>query len=595
MTRPLPRPDTPAAESAPPRSFLTVLQLILPLFRQYRSRLLLGFAALVSVDCIQLLIPKILQHGVDSLQQGRATPAGLGRLSLMILAAALVVVVLRFSWRYLIIGFSRILERQLRNRMFSHVLTLDQPFFERWTTGELIAHATNDLNAVQMACGMGLVAAADAMVMSTAAVGFMLAINVKLTLLALLPMPLLALCTRILSARLHQRFNLVQEQFGLITEFVRSTLVSIQLIQGYTLEGFQRRRLARLGERYVRSNLKVAMVQGALFPISTLVGNIAMLLVLYNGGALVMREAITLGEFVAFITYMYMLIWPMMAVGWVANISQRGMTSLQRIHRLLQERPTIAPGGGTLNRGDQGLFFQCRNLSFSYPGSSRPALSSLNLEIPAGILGITGRTGSGKSTLCKLLLRIYPVAPGELWVNDCDVTTLEVDELRRRIAYVAQETVLFADTLANNIAFGKPEAGREEIHQAARLAAIHEDILRFPQGYEAVVGERGVKLSGGQRQRLALARALLCRRPVLIIDDGLNAIDVETEKEVIQGILASAAFKTVILVSHRINVLQVTDRIVIIEAGEIVAQGRHEQLLNDPFYGIMMEKQRLNA
>ena len=573
----------------------SVLQIIFPLFQKYKIRLLIGFFALVCVDVIQLIIPKFIKHGVDSLAQKSATSDSLLWLAIVIVCAAACVVFLRFWWRLLIIGFSRILEKDIRDRLFSHILKMDQPFFERWKTGDLMAHASNDLNSIQMACGMGLVAAVDAMVLTSVGIGFMVAISPRLTLFALMPMPLLAICTRILSAKLHNRFNLVQEQFALITEFARTTLSSIQLIQGYTLERLQQQRFAGLGKKYVRSNLKVAVIQGALFPASTLIGNIGMLLVLYNGGILVMTKVITIGEFVAFITYMYMLIWPMMAVGWVANIVQRGVTSLRRIYRLLNERPIVISGTGAFPADETALQFSCRHLSFSYPDSQRKVLKDISLEIEPGHFAITGRTGSGKSTLCKLLLRMYPVEPGCLLCNRTDVNDLAVDEIRKHIAYLPQETTLFSETIGYNIAFGRPGASQAEIEEAARAAAIHEEIQQLPEGYATLIGERGVRLSGGQRQRLALARALLCNRSLLIIDDGLNAIDVETEQQVLQSLLASKSYLSIIIVSHRINVLQLADNIIILDKGEVVARGNHRQLSEHPFYRAMVEKQQLDA
>jgi ATP-binding cassette subfamily B protein len=585
----------PAADAGSQARIGSLLRILRPIFRAHWLRLACGFVALVVVDFLQLIIPRFVKSAVDALSAGTATSARLLELSLYVCLVALSVAALRFTWRYLIIGFSRILEKKLRDRLFDHILRMDQPFFEKWTIGDLMAHASNDLATIQMACGMGLVAAVDALVMSSAALGFMLAISVKLTLIALLPMPLLIVCTRILSGRLHHRFNLVQEQFSLLTEFARANLVSIRLIKAYTLERFQEGRFQALGEAYVRINLKVAAIQGLLFPISTLVGNIGMLLLLYYGGALVIEGSITIGSFVAFVSYLYMLIWPMMAVGWVANLAQRGVTSLRRIHRLLSEQPAVDVGPTEPLPQAATTSYVCRRLSFSYQGAVRPALSDVSLAITPGLVGLSGRTGSGKSTLCKLLLRMYPVADGMLFFRDVDVNRLSQADIRRCIAYVGQEPVVFADTIAANIAFGRPEATMAEIEAAARAAAIDGDIRTFSEGYQSVIGERGVKLSGGQRQRLALARALLCDRPLLIIDDALSAIDVETEQQVLQGILSTLGGKSVLLVSHRVNVLRHAERIVLLDQGRIVDQGRHEHLLANPFYRVMAEKQQGHA
>lgn len=584
-----------SSEGGQEATLASLLRLLRPVFRSHWLRLACGFLALIVVDLLQLIIPRFVKSAVDGLSAGTATSSMLLTLSLYVLVVAALVAVLRFVWRYLIIGFSRILEKKLRDRLFDHILRMDQPFFERWTIGDLMAHASNDLATVQMACGMGLVAAVDALVMSSAALGFMLAINVKLTLIALLPMPVLIVCTRILSGRLHHRFNLVQEQFSLLTEFARANLVSIRLIKAYTLERFQEGRFQALGEAYVQSNLKVAAIQGLLFPLATLVGNVGMLLLLYYGGALVIDGQITIGSFVAFVSYLYMLIWPMMAVGWVANLAQRGITSLRRIHLLLEQQPVVSTGPTQEVPRAATTTYACRQLSFTYPAAVRPALTKLNLEIGPGLVGMAGRTGSGKSTLCKLLLRMYPVADSMLYFRGMDVNRLSQAGIRQCIAYVGQEPVVFAVTIAANIALGRPEATMAQIETAARAAAIDADILGFTEGYQSIIGERGVKLSGGQRQRLALARALLCDRPLLIIDDALSAIDVETEQQVLQGILATLQGKSVLLISHRVNILRHADRIVLLDEGRIVDEGRHEDLLGNPFYRVMAEKQQNHA
>lgn len=573
-----------------------IKNLLLPLFTRHRHRLLAGFAALLTVDFLQLTIPRLIKRGVDGLADKAIDQTGLLQLGCIILCIAVIVLLLRFCWRVLIIGFSRLLERAVRNRLFAHILKMDAQFFEKRTTGDLMAHLSNDLSAVQMACGMGMVAAVDALVMSVAAIGFMIAINPKLTLMALLPLPLLAVSTRILSGKLHKRFATVQEQFASLTEFSRSTLLSIGLIKAYTMEQFQTARFNGLGQEYVRHNIEVAKIQGLIHPLASLVGSCGMLMILFFGGRLVIDETISLGGFVAFITYLYMLIWPMMAIGWVANLAQRGLTSLGRIQNILNTIPDLED----INESDQSLpakdfGFTLKNLTFSYASATTPALSQFSIDFPPGIYGITGRTGSGKSTLCKLLIRMYPVEDHNLFIAGIDVNTLPLGLVRSQISYVSQEPTLFSDTIGNNISLGRPDSTQKEILAAAKNAAIHNDIMEFQEGYNTVIGERGVKLSGGQRQRLALARALLCNRPILIIDDGLSAVDVATEHEVFNGIKQHLAGKTVIIVSNRIKLLSMTDRITILNGGRVEQEGSHEELLaQNPLYRTMHEKQMKN-
>ena len=577
-----------------------LLALITPIYRRYRLRLLFGFLALLGVDLLQLTIPGYLKKGVDSLTAGTASEQSLLMVGSSILLTAVAIGLLRFCWRTLIIGFSRHLEQILRNRLFAHILTMDRPFFDRHTSGEFMAHATNDLSAVQMACGMGLVAAADALVMSTAALFFMAHINGRLTLIALLPMPLLALCTRILSGKLHTRFDRVQAQFALLTEFARNTMVSIRLIKGYTREQQQSRDFEALGRQYVAGNLKVAVIQGLLFPVSALVGNTGMLLVLYFGGRLVIENSITLGDFVAFVTYLYMLIWPMMAVGWVANLAQRGFTSLARIHHLLTARPLlsdVAESGCMLQRqpsvATSNIVFFCRRLNFSYPGTQRPLLTDITLAISPGILGVAGRTGSGKSTLCRLLTRQYPVEGGMLFFSGHDVNDCSLAAIRSQISYVSQQPVLFSGTVAENISLACPGASHDAVKTVARLAAIDDEIMAMPDEYNTTIGERGLLLSGGQKQRIAIARALLADRPVLIIDDALSALDVETEQQVFSGLRRHQQARTIVIVSHRLKLLSGTDSIVVLDRGRIVDQGSHAQLRQrNDFYRAMVHKQQ---
>ncbi len=587
--------DSEAREESTTIGISQLLSYIIPVYREHRLRLALGFTALLVVDFLQLTIPRILKHAVDSLATQTATPHALARLAGLVVLIAVCVSLLRFSWRNLILGFSRMLERAIRNRIFSHILKMDSPFFEKRTTGDIMAHASNDLGAIQMACGMGMVAAVDALVMSAAAIGFMAHIHLQLTLLALLPMPFLALCTRILSGKLHKRFNTVQEQFAHMTEFSRSTLISVRLIKAYTMEDFQTREFGILGKKYVLGNLRVATIQGLMFPISTLVGNTGMLLVLFLGGRLVIQGSITMGDFVAFITYLYMLLWPMMAIGWVTNLVQRGITSLRRVHGLLSSVATLPDIEEKEECRVIQPFFTIQTLTFTYPSALQPALEDITLEIGPGILGITGRTGSGKSSLCKVLARLYPVPDKTVLFDNRDVNSLPVNTVRAHIGYVGQEPILFSDTISANMRLGQPTATDKEIEQCARLAAIHEEILAFPDQYETLIGERGVKLSGGQRQRLALARALLSDRPALLIDDGLSAVDVETEHEIFAQLKKHLAGKTVIIVSNRLKLLSMTDRIIIIDEGKIAHSGTHEQILKkSSFYRSMYEKQMRN-
>ena len=548
-------------------------------------RIAAGFAALGLVDLVQLYIPRIMKQVIDGLARGTATEAGLIRAGGAIFGLALAIALLRFGWRYLVLGFSRMLERDLRDRMFLHLLGMDRTFFGRRSTGDIMALSTNDLASVQLSCGMGLVACVDAVFMSIAAILFMAALNWRLTAIAVAPMPVLAVLTRILARRLHRRFRKVQEQFARITEFARSTIASIRLIQAYTQEAYQAAQFDRMGREYVEDNIRLAVIQGTLFPFSGLIANTSLLLVLFFGGRLAVGGIITVGDLTAFIAYLYLLTWPMMALGWVVNLFQRGATSLQRIEGLLEERTDIEEPAGAIQLDRVVGTIAVQGLSFTYPRARAPALDRLQLDLqPGTTTGLVGRTGCGKSTLCHLLARFYPVPDGTLLVDGRDVNRLTLDSVRNAVALVPQEVVLFSDTIAANIAFGRPRADLDAIASVARVAAIDDEILAMPDGYETRIGERGVKLSGGQRQRLAIARALLLERPILIIDDGLSAVDLETEHAIIHNIRHFLRGRTCLIVSHRVAPLADADTILVMANGRIVDRGDHARLIERNAY-----------
>ena len=583
--------EKPKPGRDPDKSWQAV-RLVFPFFYQYRLRLLIGFFSLLAVNGLQLVIPRIIKHAVDGLQNETVSAATLLHYGILIIGLAVCIALFRFGWRYMLLGFSRHLEKDLRNWLFSHLLTLDRMFFQRSTTGGIMALATNDLAAVQLAGGMGLVAFADAVVLSLAALSFMAYIHPGLTLIAIVPMPLLALLTRFLSGRLHRYFKKVQEQFSRLTEFVRTSINSIRMIKAYTLEKNQMERFDGMGREYVQGNLRLAKVQGTLFPVSGLIANTSMLLVLLFGGRLTIQGSITIGDFVAFTSYLFMLTWPMMALGWVTNLFQRGVTSLQRIQNVLDERPVIAAPSQPLPVPGKVNCIAVKNLTFAYPNQSDPTLQNVTLEIQQGILGIVGKTGSGKTTLAHLLARLYPVAKDTLFWNGVDVNALDLSEVRRRIALVPQDITVFSDTVRANITMGKPGAAQEEIEAVARAAAIHAEIVGLPKGYDTRLGEKGVKLSGGQRQRIALARALLSDRQVLIIDDGLSAVDIETEHEIIGAMKSFIRDRICIVVSHRLAPLAQADRLIVMDRGKIVAQGDHKHLLQtNRFYATIYEYQ----
>ncbi len=555
-----------------------------PIFYKYRRRIIIGIIALLTVDSCQLLIPRLIKSAIDGLSQNYITAPQLRNHAAAIMALALTVAIFRFLWRYMILGFSRLLEQDLRDIIFHHLLHLDRAFFQRHTTGELMALTTNDLNAVQMACGMGLIASIDALIMTIAAMSCMIYINPHLTLLAMAPLPLLALLTHFLAGRLHKHFKNVQEQFSQLTETARSTIANIRLLKVYTQEEPQTTQFDQIGRQYISFNLKVAKIQGALFPASGFIANISLLIIIFFGGRMVIANKISIGDFVAFISYLFMLTWPMMAIGWVANLFQRGQTSLYRIQEILDETPMLPPTT-TDETTIKPKSIELRHLSFTYPGQKQPILQDISFTIKSGLLGIVGQTGSGKSTLCHLLARLYNVPDGTILINDQDLNQINLTTYRRTIAYVPQTAALFSDTLAANIAFGRPEASLKEIIAVAKAATIHHEIMAFPQQYATQIGERGIKLSGGQRQRLALARALLIDAPILLIDDGLAAVDAEAEYHIMQTIKDYSQDRIVIMATNHLVPLTMASQIVVLEKGRLSTLGTHQELIQQsPIY-----------
>ncbi len=572
---------------------MSELETITYYFSRHFFRLLLGVMAIISVDFCQLWIPRLIKKAIDELAGPAPAQAVLLRCGLIIFGLALVIALLRFIWRRLILGFSRLLEMELRNKLFSHILTLDRAFFQQKSTGEIMALATNDLQAVQMACGMGIVAAIDASVMGMAALACMFYIHPLLAATALLPMPFLIVGARVLTRRMHRLFTTVQEEFSQLTEFTRNTLANIRLVKAYNQEHHHSRQFARLGRSYVHHNFRLSFVNGSLFPLSGLVANTGMLLILLVGGRLVISQKISIGDFVAFTAYLYMLTWPMMAMGWVVNLFQRGKSSLARINNILNVSPILKlPVNGIVPR--QLNEIKVKNLSFTYPVSQNPVLKNLNLDITPGVWGITGKTGCGKSALCQVLAHLYPLGKNMLYWNGQDINELDTPAVRKQITYVEQDGSLFSDTIRANIALGKPEADDHEIEAAAKLADIHHEVKAMKQGYDTMIGEKGVLLSGGQRQRILLARSLLPGRPLLIIDDALSAVDSATEQRIIANLRSYHLFNICIIVSHRVVSLSLADKIIIIDHGVIVAVGSHAELQNDnEFYATICRRQKL--
>jgi ATP-binding cassette subfamily B protein len=491
----------------------------------------------------------------------------------------------RYVWRLCLLGTSRRVEEGLRNRLFSHLQTLSSAYFDRTRTGDLMAHATNDIQQIRMATGMGLVALNDAVVMGAAAIGFMAYINLTLTGLVLIPMPLIAVCARFFSRKMHRRYQAVQASFSDLTEAVRERFAGIRLIKAHNRQAVEAARVEAASMAYLSENLRLVKITATFFPMMLLFTNLSMALVLLFGGRQVIRFTITPGDFVAFISYLALLTWPMMALGWVTNLIQRGRASLDRVHVILETRPAIqdAVDARPLRTPRGEIVFEA--VGFAYPESSSPALAAIDLRIEAGsVLGIVGPPGSGKTTLLSLIPRLYDPTAGRILVDGCDTRQLRIADLRAAIAGMPQEPFLFAATLRENITFADPQVSEERLIEAVRSAALLETVRGFAQGFDTVVGEKGVMLSGGQKQRVALARCLLTDAPVLLLDDPISQVDFETGEVITRALRRLAGQRTILIVSHRLPALNFADRIVVLDRGRLTASGSHAELMDASGY-----------
>ncbi len=551
-----------------------------PYFNKYRNRVFAGVAALIVVDVLQLLIPRVLKRAIDGLALGQATLSTLIMCGGLIMAIALGVAFFRFFWRFFIIGSSRRIERELRTDLYNHITTLDLSSFDVIKTGDLMAHATNDINAVRMSIGFGLVVLTDIVILGCTALVMMLSINPALTLLALIPFPFITFISTRFGRMIHRRFEKVQELFSVIMERVRENLSGIRVVKIFAQEETEISRFYDLSNKYIRKNMELVRVFGLFFPAIFSLASIGEMIVLGAGGRYVILGRMSIGSFVAFIAYLQAMIWPMIAIGQAINMFQRGAASQGRINRIMDMRPTIQSGTTKLERVEGGIIY--KGVTSRYSGKEEPALEDINFTIqPRDFVGITGPIGSGKSSLVNLLLRLYDFQEGVICIDGHDIRDVDRKQLLSNIAYVPQDTFLFSDTIKENIMFGRPEATVEEIEQSARISQIYDEIIKFPAGFETIVGERGVTLSGGQKQRIALARALLLDRPILILDDAISAVDAETERLILNGLRREIAHRTSIVISHRIFAIQDARLILVMDGGRIVESGRHADLIKN--------------
>ncbi len=548
---------------------------------EHKRHYTLGVIALILVDILQLIPPKIIGIITDSIKSKNIGINSIIIYGFIIIAIACLVAIFRYFWRMNIIGSARKLECWLRGKLFVHLENMTPEFFNYKKTGDLMAHATNDIQAIRMSFGPGVIMTTDAIVISITTMLIMFStINPKLTLWALLPLPIMAALVTFLGKKIQKFYKQVQEAFSGLSDHTQESISGIRVIKSFVREESSLDNFKDASELYVKKNMKLAAIHGFMFPMIGFISSVSFLIALLKGGTMVINGTLSLGDLVAFITYLGMLIWPMMAIGWVINSMQRGVASIKRINEILDTTPALIDKETAIWPHNFAPEISFENVSFKYPQSENFALENIDFHIKKGnSLAIVGKTGSGKSSVSSLLLRFYSHSNGHIKISNIDIEDLKHKRLREKIGYVPQEAFLFSCSIHENIAFSNPELSRERVVEVAKIAAIDEDIREFPQGYDTVVGEKGVTLSGGQKQRIAIARALIKNPDILILDDCLSAVDTKTEEKILGHLKEVMKDRTSIIISHRISAIKDADEILYLENGMIAERGSHSQLL----------------
>src|SRR5437667_2452461 len=578
------------------------LRPLVPYLKKYRNAYIWGGICVLLMNGTWVLFPPIIGRAIDGMRKTGVSLHTIGVLSLMLLAVSTVKAIFQFLIRWVLIGASREIEFDLRNDMFHHLEGLSYSFYQRTRTGDIMAKATNDLNAVRMLLGPGFMYTANTIVFTGLALGFMMHISHRLTLYAFLPLPVVSIVIQYFGRRIHERFERIQAMFSDISARAQENFSGVRVIRAYAQEQAEIASFETANREYIARSLKLVRLIGMLWPtLETMLG-LAIVLVLWLGGREVLLGRITVGQFTAFNTYMVQLTWPVIALGWVINIFQRGTASMARINEILVEKPEIedtaqvkAAGEGarptqaTQMRGE----IEFRGLNFAYNGT--PVLRNVNLRIPGGSsLAIVGPTGSGKTTLVSLIPRIYDAAPGTVLIDGKPLREYPLASLRHNIGFVPQETFLFSETVRENIAFGKEDASDHDVRSAAEAASIATAIEDFPEQFKTLVGERGITLSGGQKQRTAIARAIIRNPRILILDDALSSVDTHTEDKILNHLREIMQDRTTIFISHRVSTVRNADRIAVLHAGRVVELGTHDELLaRNGYYTDLYNKQLL--
>ncbi len=557
---------------------MLVKKTLLKFIKERRVSYIAGVLILIVASFISLRIPKVLGNVTDMLNTGQGTVEQIGSLLMLMVGLAVAGFILRFWWRYFLVGNCRYVESYLRGKLFKHIQTLPVTFYNDHQTGDLIAYAINDINAIRRVFGFGFVALIEGVLINTVSIYYMSqTIEPALTLIALGPVPIVVTITILLRKTIRNRFVKVQEAFAAISERVQENLVGIRVVKAFAQENPEMGKFDSLSRKNVKTHMRMVKVSGALGPVTEVCFGVSFLVFIIYGSKLVAQETISLGDFIAFNTYMAAIMRPVINISRIIEVWQRGAASANRLNDLFSEKSDISDGDES---NIENYDIEIKNLTFTYPQTNTPVFKDINLTIPSGsTLGIIGKTGSGKTTIANLLLKLYPVSDGHIYLNGIDINEISLETLREKIGFVPQDNFLFSTTIKDNISFYHGGITDEEVEQAAKMSSIYDSILEFPEGFDTVVGERGVMLSGGQRQRVSIARALAKNPYILILDDSLSAVDTETEKEIIGNIKNVLKHRTGIIISHRVSAVMYADNIIYLEDGSIIEQGSHQELM----------------
>ena len=566
-------------------------------FKQEKRAYIIGIIMLFGVALLELVAPKVLGIVVDEISNGTLTSEKLLKWVILLVVVGITMYILRYLWRIMIFGSSLKLARQLRKNLYEHFTKMSPSFYQSRRTGDLMAHATNDIQAIQQTAGSGVLTLVDSLAVGgcvLVAMGF--TISWKLTLLSLIPMPIVAISTNYYGTLLHKRFHKAQQSFSEINDKVQESMSGMKVIRSIGQEKEDLQAFRKKSEDVVHKNMLVARIDSLFDPTISLIVGFSFLIAVCYGSVLVVRGELTVGDLVTFTTYLGSLVWPMLAFGWLFNIMERGRASYDRVEKILSQKSDVVnreDAVHTIASGDVTFAVD----SFSYKKNELLQLIDVHFDLKKGeTLGVVGRTGAGKTTLLKCLIREYDHFNGGLKVGERDIRDVTLYGVRSAISYVPQDHFLFSASIGENIAFGKADATYNEITRAAEIACIHDDILQFSEGYETVVGERGVSLSGGQKQRISIARALLTDAEILILDDCLSAVDAKTEETILNALKRERAGKTTIITAHRLSAIQHANLILVVDEGRIVQRGTHEQLMEENgWYKEMYESQQLEA